>query len=69
MAIVLTKLEFEKPICVNSGGWDGLRSDLLLLQTMSGNYHIGYMYKDHNGIWFYDQNDFEVDYVKYWTEI
>lgn len=67
------KIEDKKPIAVESGDWDGLRSDKILVCTRSRQYHVAVMYQ---GVLdgsefcdFYDDRDFEIDHVLYWTEI
>lgn len=67
------KLENKKPLATESGCWDGLRSDMILVCIRSGKYYIAYMYE---GILdgsefcdFYSLDDFEIDNVLYWTEI
>ena len=63
----------EKPIATESGCWDGLRSSEILVGTMNGRLHIVRMYQgiiDGNEFCdFYDNNDFSIDNVIYWTEI
>lgn len=67
------KLKDKKPLTYKSGGWEGLKSDKILVCTMSGKFHVAEMYE---GILdgsefcdFYDMNDFQINNVAYWTEI
>ena len=66
-------LKDKKPIATESGCWDGLRTEKLIVKTFSGQYHIARMYA---GVLdgsefadFYDMNDFEISNVKWWAEI
>ena len=67
------RLEKKKPIATESGCWDGLRTDKILVKTLNGQYHIARMYEgalDGNKFAdFYDANDFEISNVKWWIEI
>lgn len=63
----------KKPLATESGCWDGLRSDKILVKTFSGRYYVAVMYE---GILdgsefceFYDDRDFEIENVKWWAEI
>lgn len=63
----------EKPIAYKKGDWDGLKSDKVLVSTGFGKYQVAEMYE---GILdgskfcdFYDDRDFEIKGVKYWSEI
>lgn len=67
------KLEKKQPIATEKGCWDGLKSDKMLVATRSGNIHVAVMYE---GILdgsefrcFYDDRDFEIEHVVFWTEI
>jgi hypothetical protein len=67
------KLEKKSPIATQSGCWDGLRTDKILLCTRGGNLHVAVMYE---GILdgskfrnFYDDRDFEINDVIYWAEV
>jgi len=63
----------KKPHAYQSGGWDGLKSDKILVCTRSGKYHVAEMYagvmdgSEFND--FYDDRDFEIENVAFWTEI
>ena len=63
----------KKPHAYQSGGWDGLKSDKVLVCTGSGKYHVAEMYagvmdgSEFND--FYDDRDFEIENVAFWTEI
>ena len=67
------KLENKTPIATESGCWDGLRSDKILVATRSRKIKIARMYEERvDGILFnnfYDDRDNEIDNVVYWTEI
>lgn len=67
------KLENKKPLAIHKGGWDGLKSEPLLVCTRSGKAHVAVMYEgilDGNHFRsFYDQDDFEIHNVIYWTEL
>ena len=63
----------RKPIATQSGCWDGLRSDKILVCDRNRNYYVAVMYE---GILdgrefcdFYDDSDFEINNITYWTEI
>lgn len=67
------KLSEKKPIAFISGNFDGLKSEKVLVCTRSGRYYVAEMCE---GILdgskfcdFYDDRDFLIDYVLYWTEI
>lgn len=68
-----TKLENKKPTPYKSGCWDGLKSDKVLVCTYGGKYHIAEMYEgvlNGNAFCdFFDENDFEIHNVVFWTEI
>ena len=63
----------KKPLAYKTGGWEGRKSDKILVCTMGGKYHVAEMYEgilDGNEFCdFYDDRDFEIQNVKYWTEI
>ena len=63
----------QKPIATESGPWDGLRSSKVLVCTYQRTYHIAVMYEgilDGNEFCdFYDDRDFEIENVEWWTEI
>lgn len=63
----------KRPIATESGNWNGLKSDKIIVCTRSGKYHIAVMYE---GILdgsefceFYDDRDFEIETVTHWAEI
>ncbi len=67
------KITNETPIVFESGDWDGLRSDFVLVRDIYADYHIARMYegfmdgsKFEN---FYDTNDFEIETVVQWCYI
>ena len=57
----------------STGGWDGKKSDKILVCTRSGQYHVAVMYHvkmdGSESFDFYDDRDFEIQNVQYWTEI
>lgn len=63
----------KKPIATEGGNWCGLRSDKILIATKTGNYHVARMYEGFldgsTFCEFYDESDFEISNVLYWTEI
>lgn len=67
------KLENKKPIATESGAWDGLRSDKILVATRMQTIHIARMYEGTmDGSHFrnfYDDRDFEINHVILWAEI
>ena len=67
------KLKEKRPLAYKTGLFDGKKSDKVLVADQYGKYHIAEMYE---GILdgsefrdFYDQKDFEIKNVEYWTEI
>lgn len=62
-----------KPIATKIGCWDGLKSNYLLVSTLSGDFHVAEMYEgniDGNEFCdFYDKNDYPIDNVVFWIEI
>lgn len=50
------------PICFQSGGWDGLMSNLCVVQTRYGTYHLAnlYDYGDGEMSWV-DQDGYEIE--------
>jgi hypothetical protein len=63
----------RKPTATQTGCWDGLKSDKVLVCDMKRNYHVAVMYE---GILdgrefadFYDDRDFVIENVVFWTEI
>jgi len=67
------RIEKRKPIATEKGGWDGLKSDKILVATRSGKMHIAEMYKgtiDGSEFCnFYDERDFEIKNVIFWAEL
>ena len=62
-----------KPLAYKVGGWDGRKSDKVLVCTFGGKFHVAEMYE---GILdgsefcdFYDDRDFYIPNVRYWTNI
>ena len=71
--MIWNKIENKKPLAYMTGGWDGKKSDKVLVCTRSGRYYVAEMYE---GILdgsefcdFYDDQDFEIRNVAFWTEI
>jgi hypothetical protein len=67
------KIENKKPLAYQIGGWEGKKSDKVLVCTRSGKYYVAEMYE---GVLdgsefcdFYDDRDFEIKNVAFWTEI
>lgn len=74
MENVWKKLSEQTPIATESGSWDGLKSEALLLATKSGTIHVGVMYEGamDGGEFrdFYDSfSDFEIKDVEYWSYV
>jgi len=67
------KLKEKRPLAYRTGMFDGKKSEKVLVADEFGNYHIAEMYEgflDGSEFCdFYNQNDFEVTNVEYWTEI
>jgi hypothetical protein len=67
------KLENKKPIATESGDWDGLKSDKVLVATRMQTMHIATMYvgtmDGSQFMDFYDDRDFEIKHVTMWAEI
>jgi len=63
----------RKPLATKTGCWDGKKSDEILVYTRNQQYHVAVMYHViMDGIEsfdFYDDRDFEIQNVLYWTEI
>jgi hypothetical protein len=71
--MIWNKIENKKPLAYMTGGWDGKKSDKVLVCTRSGRYYVAEMYE---GILdgsefcdFYDDRDFEIGNVAFWTDI
>ena len=67
------KLENKKPIASQSGDWDGLKSDKVLVATRFRKIYIATLYEGtldgSKFSQFYDETDGEIDYVIFWTEL
>lgn len=65
----------QKPVCFESGDWDGLRSDFVLVFDKKGNYFIARAYEGDmygNGqkvLLFFDRDDFEIFDVIFWAKL
>jgi hypothetical protein len=66
-------LSKKAPIAYITGCFDGEKSDKILVCTFSGKYHVVEMYEGVlDGVSFrdfYDDRDFKIDNVQFWTEI
>jgi hypothetical protein len=71
--MIWKNIKDKKPIAYKTGGWDGRKSDALLVCTRSGKYHVAEMYQgilDGNEFCdFYDIDDYEIKGVIFWIEI
>jgi hypothetical protein len=71
--MIWNKLTEKRPLAYKTGMYDGKKSDKILVADEFGNYYIAEMYEgflDGSEFCdFYDQNDFEIKNVEYWTEI
>ena len=63
----------QKPIALEKGDWDGLRSSRLLVATYNSTYHVVRMYE---GILdgsefcdFYDDLNNQIAHIIFWSEI
>jgi len=67
------KIDKIKPVAVQSGSWDGLRSDPVLVCTKIGKCYVAIMYEGtmdgSEFCSFYDDRDFEVINIEFWAEI
>lgn len=63
----------RKPLATETGGWDGKKSDKILVCTRSRQYHVAVMYHvimdGSESFDFFDDKDFDIQNVQYWTEI
>jgi hypothetical protein len=63
----------KKPLATETRCCDGKRSDKILVCTRSRQYHVAVMYHtimDGSETFdFYDDRDYEIQNVQYWTEI
>lgn len=66
-------IKTSRPLATERGCWDGLRSDKVLVCDMNRKYHVATMYEGSlDGVEFcdfYDESDYEIKNVAYWTEI
>jgi len=71
--MVWYKIENKKPIATESGDWDGLKSDKILVATRNRKIHIAEMYQGtldgSEFCEFYDDRDFQIENVVFWTEL
>lgn len=71
---MFTYLNDDEPFCFEKGEWDGLRSELLLIKTRQGKFHIARNYKGvHNNYHFSDfieeYSDLDIIDVEQWVTI
>lgn len=63
----------KKPIAVETGNWDGRKSEEILVRDIHGKFYIATMYEgclDGNLFCdFYDSNDFEIKNITNWCVI
>ena len=63
----------KKPLAYQTGGGDGKKSDKVLVCTLSRKYYVAEMYEGvldgREYCEFYDDRDFEIPDVVFWTEI
>ena len=71
--MIWNKIKEKRPLAYITGGFDGKKSDKVLVADELGNYHIAEMYEgflDGSEFCdFYDTNDFEINNVEYWLEL
>lgn len=71
--MIWNKIENKKPLAYMVDGWDGKKSDKVLICTRSGRYYVAEMYE---GVLdgsefceFYDDQDYEIENVAFWVDI
>jgi hypothetical protein len=68
-----TNINNKRPLAYQTGSWDGKKSDKVLVCTLCGKYYVAEMYEgilDGSEFFdFYDNRDFEIKNVAFWTEI
>ena len=71
--MIWNKIEDIKPLAYMTGGWDGKKSDRVLVRTQNGKYYVAEMYEgvlDGSKFFdFYDHYGFEISNVTFWAEI
>lgn len=65
--------ETEKPLCTETGNWDGKKSEQVLCEDSMGIRHLATCYEGTmDGSYFfdwYDQNETEIKHVRRWMPI
>lgn len=64
----------EKPICTQTGNWDGRKSEELIVRDFKGNHHVAYCYQGFmDGVDFCDfytsESEYQIDGVIFWAKI
>lgn len=59
----------SKPIAFESGNWDGLRSEKIIVKDVFDEFYIATMYLVLADITFYDKNEYEIENVTHWANI
>ncbi|MEA1848973.1 hypothetical protein U9K52_08635 [Chryseobacterium sp. MHB01] len=67
-------IEKEKPICTQTGSWDGKKSNELIVRDFKGNHHIAVCYQGFiDGAYFCDfytfKNEHIIEGVMFWAII
>jgi len=67
-------IEKEKPICTQTGNWDGKKSDEILVKDFRGKHYIAVCYQGFmDGSEFCDfytvDGEYQIDSVLYWSKI
>lgn len=67
-------IETEKPICTETGNWDGKKSDEIIVKDFRGKHHIAVCYQgfmdgsDFCDFYTYD-GEYQIDGVMHWSKI
>lgn len=74
MENVWNKLSERTPIAMESGSWDGLKSETLLLATKDSKIHVGVMYEgfmdgSHFRNFYDNISEYEIQDVEYWSYV
>lgn len=64
----------EKPLCTQTGDWDGKKSDEIIVRDFKGNHYLVFCYQGFiDGSDFCDfytsQNDYQIEGVLFWSLI
>lgn len=66
-------VKIKLPFCYQSGHWDGLKSERVLVRDKTGKIHIAVLYQGFmDGSEFadwYDKDDYELKEIEYWVDI